>query len=154
MRERHPIALAQAGHESLRADPNNEFSFVLEAPFKACRLCGAVYQSTLDRKAYELQQRALRLQSNQVTQQALLWEKDGRERRERWLELHNRRKHPHLRFEIIALERSGLPYTPQAAKVLASYGIIYIGEIFDMFGQAEIDAAMLEAPRNPISGHN
>jgi hypothetical protein len=133
---RHPILLAQAGRDGL-----TNYTFILEAPWKACRLCGTVYQSDLDRLAYEYQQ-------NGDDGQAVYFEKLGRTRRENWLITHNKYEHPNFFTELRQLELSGLPYTPEAAQRLSTYGIIYMGEIPR---EDEIAQALLEAPRAPIN---
>lgn len=134
---KHPVLLGQAGRDSLI-----NFEFVLEAPWKACRLCGALYQSDDDRFCYQLQQDGL-------IEQAFIVEKGARDRRERWLDIHNRRYHPNLEHEVYLLTISGLPYTPEAAQRLSTYGIIYMGEI-PASHEDEISQALLEAPRAPV----
>lgn len=133
-----PILLAQAGRDALV-----NYEFVLEAPWKACRLCGAVYQSDLDRQAYAFYQ-------NDEHYMAQFIELAGRRRRERWLKLHNRRRHPNYFAEVRQLESSGLPYTPEAAQCLSTYGIIYMGDVPSKY-ENEIADALFEAPRAPIN---
>lgn len=72
----------------------------------------------------------------------------GRQRRQRWEELHNRRKHPNYDHEVAMLAASGLPVTPQAAGVLSTYGIIPIGPTSY---EDEIASALFEAPRAPVN---
>lgn len=132
----HPVLLAQAGREGL-----TNYTFVLEAPWKACRLCGTVYQSDLDRLAYEQQQAG-------NDRLATYFEKQGRARREGWLRTHNKYAHPNFFTEVRQLELSGLPYTPEAAKKLSTYGIIYMGELPH---EDEVAQALFEAPRAPVN---
>lgn len=130
---RGPVLLAQSGREAL-----TNYDFIVEAPFRACRLCGAVYQSRLDRLAYYATDENDRAYYNLR----------GLERRERWEELHNRRAHPHYSTELRHLIISGLPVTPEASTKLASYGIIPLGPTPY---QDEIADALFEAPRAPIN---
>src|SRR5438552_2632345 len=97
-----PVLLAQAGRDGL-----TNFKFLLEAPWKACRLCGSVYQSELDRQAYQLEQDGEHYDASTLYLKAV-------QRRQRWAELHNRRRHPNYENEVATLHRLGLPVTPEA----------------------------------------
>lgn len=129
-----PVLLGQAGRDSLVG-----FVFQLEAPWKACRLCGSVYQSDLDRQAYKLQQDGEVLAAAYINEQAT-------QRRQRWEKIHNRREHPNYFTEVRQLELSGLPVTPDAARRLSTYGIIPIGPTTY---EDEIADALFSAPRAP-----
>jgi hypothetical protein len=131
----HQVLLAQVGREGL-----TNYKFVLEAPWKACRLCGSVYQSDYDRHAY-------RYSCDGETYTAAYYNKLGEQRRQRWLELHNKRMHPNYDNELRMLNLSGLPVTPTAAGKLATYGIVPLGAT----QHEEIAAALFEAPRAPIN---
>src|SRR5438309_1236743 len=89
-----PVLLVQAGRDSLI-----NFEFILEAPWKACRLCGSVYQSDDDRLAYLYVYGGKGLVGGKFY---IITEPDesaatyygilGQQRRQRWLQLHNKRK--------------------------------------------------------------
>lgn len=131
-----PVLLAQAGRDSLV-----NFKFLLEAPWKACRLCGTVYQSDFDRLAYECAQKG-------DTDLASYYERQGKLRRDNWLLTHNKYSHPDFFTELRQLEQSGLPVTPKAASKLSTYGIIPMGPTPY---EDEISAALFEAPRAPVN---
>ena len=126
------------------------------APFKACRLCGAVYQSPLDLDQYELWVAntgfTIGFPFDPTTfRKYKRLELDARERRERWLMLHNRRKHNNA-LDMIRLEelhRDGKPFTPEAAHILSSYGIFSVGD--SAIEDDEVVHAMGTAPRAPIN---
>jgi hypothetical protein len=146
----HPILLAQAGRDSL-----TNYTFILEAPWKACRLCGTVYQSDDDRLAYlyahggEGTVGGKHYRIMQPDESAAAHHNaQGKQRRELWLEIHNKLAHPNFFTELRQLELSGLPYTPEAAQKLSTYGIIYMGEIPH---EDEVAQALLEAPRAPVN---
>lgn len=130
------MLLAQAGRDSLV-----NFNFILEAPWKACRLCGTVYQSHYDRRAYQYAQ-----DGENVA--AAHYNMLGKERREAWLKTHNKLKHPNYTTELRQLDQSGLPVTPEAASKLSTYGIIPIGPTPY---EDEVAAALFEAPRAPTN---
>lgn len=136
-----PVLLAQAGRDSLV-----NFKFLLEAPWKACRLCGTVYQSDFDRLAYFY---AHGYEGYQVdTDLASYYERQGKLRRDNWLVTHNKYSHPDFFTELRQLEQSGLPVTPKAASKLSTYGIIPMGPTPY---EDEISAALFEAPRAPVN---
>lgn len=127
------VILGQAGRGGL-----TNYTFVLEAPWKACRLCGTVYQSDLDREAYKAQQDGL-------TGRAAILESLGKSRRETWLLVHNKTNHPNYDKELRLLNMSGLDVTPEAAQKLSTYGIVVTQ------GGEETALALLEAPRCAIN---
>lgn len=131
-----PVLLAQAGRDSLI-----NYNFILEAPWKACRLCGSVFQSDLDRRAYQLAQ-----DGEDIAAAALYIE--ATQRRQRWEKAHNSHDHPNYYTELRQLELSGLPVTPKAASKLSTYGIIPMGPTPY---EDEISAALFEAPRAPVN---
>ena len=126
------------------------------APFKACRLCGAVYQSQLDLDQYELWLANDGFSIGSVFNPTTFnkykrLELDAHDRRERWLMLHNRRKHNNA-LDLIRLEtlhRDGKPFTPEAAHILSSYGIFSMGD--SAVDDDEVVHAMGTAPRAPIN---
>lgn len=145
-----PVLLAQAGRDSLI-----NYEFILEAPWKACRLCGSVYQSDDDRLAYLYAHGGKGLVGgkyyrimypDEVT--ASHYNIQGQQRRQNWLKAHNRRSHPNYFAELRQLELSDLPVTPEAAKKLSTYGIIPIGPTPY---EDEVAQALAEAPRAPIN---
>lgn len=129
-----PILLAQVGHDLL-----TNFEFVLQAPWRCCRLCGAVYQHPADRQAYIEQQ-------NGNMFLARLMEDENKRRRDRWERIHNRRYHPNYDKEVAQLHKSGMAFTPEAAHKLAPFGIVHVGPTTY---EDEIADALFEAPRAP-----
>lgn len=123
----HPILLAQSGHEHLV-----NFKFQLNATWAACRLCGAVFQSDLDRTTPPIP-------SNVAAQAYQL--------RQQWRAKHEAQNH--TAREIADLEKSGLAITPEAAYKLAPYGIVPIGDVGGLEQPNVIDHALWEAPRAP-----
>lgn len=131
-----PVLLAQAGRDGL-----TNYTFILEAPWKACRLCGTVFQSDLDRLCYKQQQ-------NGLVPQCYATEKEATARREDWLKVHNKRFHPRFHTEVKQLADSGLPVTPEAAHKLSTYGIIPMGPTPY---EDEVADALFSAPRAPVN---
>lgn len=98
--------------------------------FAACRICGAIYQSTINKETPDRAYTPLKE-----------WIAHGQTLR--WREDHNR-NHPekvHLAFRA-----SGLTLTPWAAHRLAPFGLVPIADATD----PEVAMAMLEAPRAPV----
>lgn len=135
-----PIGLTSLGAE-----------FIVEAPFTACRLCGAIYQSPLDRISYfDLQDGNLQEVADSYTHEVMFIgsEKATRnldeatDRRRRWRYLHERRYH--TEEEIMQLLQTGFAMTPEAAHRLAPYGITPLGNMHE-----EIVDALYTAPRKP-----
>lgn len=131
--------LGQVGRSEL-----TNLAFMLEAPWKACRICGAVCQTKSDRAAYELHQKCTLNGGSTSHTLCALMEDRGRQMREEWLKRHNTQCHTNNELE--AFVNSGLEVTAVAAAKLASYGIIHISNATD----PDEDAALLEAPRAPI----
>jgi hypothetical protein len=136
-----PIGLADLGAK-----------FKVEAPWSACRLCGAIYQSELDRLSYDM------LQDGRITEHidpytnesifigdasAANLLDDATDRRRRWRELHERRYHTEEEIELLL--QTGFAMTPQAAHRLAPFGITPLGNMHE-----EIVDALYTAPRAPI----
>src|SRR6476620_10678671 len=90
--------------------------------FAACRLCGDVFQTALDRAGPEDSP-------------------FSRSFRTAWRQSHTAEKHSQR--EVDELERSGRAFTPEAAMQLAAYGVIDpVGLVMD----DELAAAYREAP--------
>lgn len=126
--------------------------FVVEAPWSACRLCGVIYQSDLDRLSYEyLQDGRLKEVVDPFTKESIFTGDehatrlldDATDRRRRWRELHERRYHTDQ--EIESLQKTGFAFTPQAAHRLAPFGITPLGNAHE-----EIVDALFTAPRAPV----
>lgn len=101
--------------------------FKPNAPFRACLICGEVYQSAIDRNPANEAERA------EATIQRQLWAN-------RHAKTHTDREHHLLRI-------SGNSMTPEAAKKLAAYGLIPVG---DMIMSEEHEEALLESKPIPI----
>lgn len=135
--------LGQAGRSEL-----TNMEFILDAPWKACRICGSVCQTEQDRKAYELH-KTCHLLGNPFTHTLCeLAESRGRQLREKWLKRHNRQVHTNA--ELKAFANSGLEVTAVAAAKLASYGIIHMSGTPNSLDPDE-ELALLEAPRAPVN---
>lgn len=106
-----------------------EVGFNPHADFSGCKLCGAVYQSDLDRKVAN--RHATPGESIQATVQRKNWT------------LHHAKTHSDK--EHAALASSGRFCTPEAAYKLASYGIIGI----PLVGDDETTDAQANAKRLP-----
>lgn len=138
----HPVILGQSGHDLLV-----NFKFVLQAPWTACRICGAIVQTDLDRLAY-----ALCMEFPDSPDDYLPTYEESCRIREEWRIKHERTFHTDK--EIAALEKSGLAITPEAAYNLAPYGIIPVGDAGGIY-MSETDHALFEArraPRNDAEG--
>lgn len=100
------------------------FKFDPAHPYAGCRICGAVYQSTI----------------NRTGSTAGLTE---------WRVLHNKR---HTEKEHLELVASGRNLTPEAAQKLATYGIIdFTGLVLDN-ELAHAYAEAPRAPLNDVEG--
>lgn len=113
----------------LDAIPNLEFD--INRPYRACFICGEVFQSEIDRRVPPGTLPA----NNMVA-------KIAKERRDAWAN-HHRFKHP-IR-EHHALRASGRTMTPEAAHKLAAFGII---PVVDMVLDPEVKDAL--AKSSPI----
>lgn len=127
--------LGSVGVESL-----TNFRFNLRAPWTACRICGVVYQTELDRKAYEL------CMANDSDYLATY--EEAKAIRNEWRVNHESALHTER--EIRLLNLSGLSVTPEAALALAPLGIIPIGDAGNVY-ISEVDEALFEAPRAPTN---
>ena len=119
--------------------------FDIDAEFAACRLCGAVYQSPLDRKVLDYVSKGYLYRVGNMWyghSAGINCYQDANWRRQRWRRLHERRYH--TESEIAAFSKTGHAFTPEAAHRLAPYGIVPTGNMSD-----EIVAALFEAPRAP-----
>lgn len=123
------------------------------APFSACRLCGTVYQSRLDRLCYALREEGrLTEHFDPITQTSSFTGDvyscnildEANTRRARWREVHEKRYHTER--EIALLHSTGFAFTPEAANKLAPYGITPLGNLHE-----EIESALLSAPRAPYN---
>jgi len=98
-------------------------NFEPDKPFRACLICGRVFQSELDRSGLNE-----------------LW---ALENREAWAakhaKAHSDREHHMLRI-------SGLSMTPEAAKKLAAYGVI---PVLDAVTNNETEQALFESSPIP-----
>lgn len=106
---------------NLEFDPQRDHTF--------CRICGAVFQSELDR----------------IDQQTVFEAFEARMRRMEWSHRHAKR-HPSREHEELA--RSGRFLTPEATEKLVPYGII---PVQDIVMSDEVRHAGLLAPRAPIN---
>lgn len=127
--------------------------FVVEAPFSACRLCGAVYQSAHDRLCLVLREQGRLVEHYDSFHNKSFFYghpkdvgtlQEANERRERWRKLHERRYHSDE--EIAKHLATGFAFTPKAANRLAPFGITPLGNMHD-----EIVDALFEAPRAPVN---
>lgn len=126
--------------------------FSVDAPFSACRLCGAIYQHPDDRLCKSWIDSG-RITTRQNLSGEIFYTGDIHacnvldectDRRERWRRLHERRYHTDE--EIEQLQKTGFALTPEAAHKLAPYGITPLGNLHQ-----EIVDAMATAPRAPIN---
>lgn len=95
--------------------------------YRACLICGNIFQSTLDRLEY-------------VSPDVVV---DAKKQRDRWAELHAKR---HTSREHYMLQLSGNTMTPEAAKKLAAFGLL---PIIDMVEDDEVQIALLESSPMP-----
>jgi hypothetical protein len=94
-------------------------------PYTACRICGKVYQSALDRAL-----------GNCPT---------TLEQRKSWSHQHAR---SHSSTQHRQLASSGLQFTPEAANALAAFGIVPLS---DMVLNDEVESAMAESKAKPFN---
>ena len=135
----YPVMFAESGQSQLV-----NFKFVLAAPWTACRICGALCQTELDRLAYRLM-----MENPSNSERYLATYEESKRLRDEWRLDHERKNHTEA--EIRYLEVNNIAVTPQAAMTLASYGIITFGTIDDPVLTEETDQALFEAPRIPIN---
>jgi hypothetical protein len=114
-------------HSIIGRDLLANFEFDNEKPFRACLICGAIYQTELDRAPH--------------TAQDVI---DAFQGRQKWASKHGRL---HSDEEHAKLKRSGNFCTPEAAYKLAPLGIAPIADI--VLSDEHAHAARI-APRAPI----
>ena len=112
----------------------DEKTFIPAAPLAACRLCGAIYQTQLHRNLYSFRR--------QGKDDPPLLLKRVLDLNEQWRRIHT--NDMHTPSEVEKFVKTGWALTPEAAHVLAPYGIIPMGK-----SHADISAALLESPRKP-----
>jgi len=109
------------------------FQFDPNFPYQYCRLCGALFQSSLDRKVpYGHTPGNSRI--------AYL----AQEKRHEWAMTHATENHKPEEHDLLRF--SGLYMTAEAAKKLAGYGIVPLSQ---MLVDEATSMALLEAPRKP-----
>lgn len=106
-----------------------------DKPFRACLLCGDVYQSGLDRTPNPT--------DNQIAVAAHY--------RQVWAEGHAKMQHKELEHRLLQI--SGMSMTPEAANKLAAFGLLPITDMakFD----EEIASALMEShpiPKDDVIG--
>lgn len=129
-------------------------SFDSDAPFTGCRLCGALYQSSLDRTCLTLlRQGALytvEVPNNEVrwygTPYATALFDEATDRRRRWSAIHTRRYHNKSEIENHLKTRRA--FTPEAAHKLAPFGIV---PLHSGYADDEVSDALHTAPRAPAN---
>jgi hypothetical protein len=115
----------------------SEDQFISAAPLAACRLCGAIYQTQLHRNLYWFRQQG---------KEPPLLLKRVLQLNDKWRERHANDMHTHA--EIEAFTKTGWALTPEAANVLAPYGIIPLGN-----QHIDIMDALYESSRAPDLTH-
>lgn len=113
-------------HIGIKFDPTCDYA--------ACRLCGKIYQSDLDR--LHTKDYAMWLRNKHVAAGA----------RQGWRLRHTQQEH--TQAEVDAFAKTGLTYTAEAAHRLAPFGAIAPN---DAIFNDEIASALLEAPRMPVA---
>lgn len=110
------------------------------APLSGCRLCGAVYQTPLHRELYRLRYLGESDEDHaNLLQQVLDLNNEWRA---------NHTKANHSEDEVEQFSKTGFAFTPEAANVLAPFGIFPLGKM-----HVDIDDAMFDAPRAPDLTH-
>jgi hypothetical protein len=119
MRDRHVVATGFAvGLDSL-----TNFEFRPDKPFRACLICGAIFQKTLDR----------------LYPESLL----AADERKQWAVKHAKQHPQHLHEQ---LRLSGNFALPEAAQRLQAFGIFSLN---DLVLDNEVAHALATAPRAP-----
>jgi ABC-type uncharacterized transport system ATPase component len=117
-----------------------DLDFMPDKPFAGCRICGRVYQSSLDRDHPHMHvPEHMRLSRDFEAQQ----------RRKGWSIKHAK---THSEAEHRELAMSGAWCTPAAAQMLASFGVIALS---DAVSNEEHEVALLESkavPFNDVEG--
>lgn len=109
--------------------------FLPDKPFQGCRICGAVFQSALDR---DHPYRGL------PEHMQLAREYSAIQRRKQWSLAHAK---THTEKEHLDLAMSGAWCTPEAAQKLAAYGVIAVS---DLILNPEVSSALYEASAVPL----
>ncbi len=122
------VGLEQAGIPLTVFDP--------AAPLAACRLCGAIFQTPYHRELQKIRRYGQGLPDPPDLLAKVL--DLGNE----WRKKHTERNH--TQSEIDAFTQTGWAFTPEAANVLAPFGIIPMGNL-----HPDLISAMMEAPRKP-----
>lgn len=112
-------------------------TFNIEASYTGCLICGAVYQSKIDRKVWQITQDEYHPFSHLLAAYSVTADR----LRKTWSQNHSK-LHPQWQHE--QLKRSGQFCTPEAALKLTPLGVFALDATDD-----ELPAAMLEAPRAP-----
>jgi len=112
--------------------------FIPNAPLAACRLCGAIYQTKFHRELHRYRQ---------------LGENDPPELLAKVLDLGNKWREGHTKYvhtikEVEDFVATGWFLTPEAANVLAPFGIFGLGNM-----HVDIVESMLESSRKPDLTH-
>ena len=114
--------------EGMKFNPDNDY--------RACLICGAVYQSWFDRNHRYLPVGLLKNKRAAI----------AKELRDKWA-----RKHAltHSYYEHELLKKSGLSMTLEAAQKLTAFGLIPISDM--MVGYEEVNAALFESSPVPTT---
>lgn len=112
--------------------------FNINAAYTGCLLCGAVYQSILDRRVATLQIEV----SNPLNTFIDTYIAQATQLRKQWAAQHGL---THPVSAHIALQKSGLFCTPEAALKLTPLGIVGLNHT----PNSDVAQAMFEAPRAP-----
>lgn len=108
-------------------------TFRKDREYAACRICGRIFQSRL----------AIEISDGEWATDRLVFETAVAIETRRWRNKHNRK---HSAREHLALEMSGLTFTPEAVVALAPFGLVPVMDA----EVPEIAQALREAPRAPI----
>lgn len=106
--------------------------FRADCPYTCCRICGAVFQSTLDRQkgSFEHNFNAMQMRKGWSITHAKL----------------------HSDEEHLKLAKSGMWATPEAAKRLAAYGIIALSDMVLFDESSDALRASSPIPINDVEG--
>lgn len=110
----------------------SNFTFRKDRPYAGCRLCGDLFQPRFMIEANHIQYELAVARRNAGEQEIV-----------QWREQHNLR---HTAAEHLALAKSGLTFTPEAALKMAPFGLVPIADA----EVPEIAQALREAPRAPV----
>lgn len=113
-----------------------DLEFLPYKPYTGCRICGRVYQSSLDR-AHPWND----LPEQTALTQAFM----AKQRRRAWAEKHSK---THTSTQHRQLAESGAWCTPEAAHILAAYGVI---PVTDMIMSNDHSVALHESKAVPVN---